>query len=448
MDAAAGAGAGVVHARLRGDAHDVHLGHRHRRVAGRAVAEPAALAGLALAGSLLLLAPFYADLPFWFLRLGDVLARRPEAFVFYQFAQAAICFAAMFLPTVILGMTLPLATRAATAELARTGRSVGLGFSVNTGGTVLGAALTGLWLMPWLGLARTLALGVAINFALALLILLRHRAWIRRATLVGAPALAIGLVLLAGAALDDHWQRTLTRGWWRGAVRFERLADYRAASRAAELLYHRDGASATVTVEKWLREGKPEISLRVNGKVDASSGGDVPTQLLSGHLPMLLHPDPQEACVVGIGSGMTGGAILVHPGVRRLDTVEISPEVAHVARAYFGEYNGRSLEDPRTQVIDDAKSFLRVSGRQYDVIISEPSNPWMAGVSGVFSLEFYEQCRASLKPGGLMTQWVQVYETSDEALKTVLATFASVFPYFTVWQTLPGDLILIGAPEP
>lgn len=404
---------------------------------------------LALAGSLLLLAPFYADLPFWFLRLGDVLARRPEAFVFYQFAQAAICFAAMFLPTVILGMTLPLATRAATAELARTGRSVGLVFSVNTVGTVLGAALTGLWLMPWLGLARTLALGVAINFALALVILLRHRAWIRRAALAGAPALALALVLLAGAALDDTWQRTLTRGWWRGAVRFERLADYRAASRAAELVYHRDGASATVTVERWLREGKPEISLRVNGKVDASSGGDVPTQLLSGHLPMLLHPGPEEVCVVGIGSGMTGGAILVHPGVRRLDTVEISPEVAHVARVHFGEYNGRSLEDPRTQVvIDDAKSFLRVSGRRYDVIISEPSNPWMAGVSGVFSLEFYEQCRASLKPGGLMTQWVQVYETSDEALKTVLATFSSVFPYFTVWQTLPGDLILIGAPEP
>ncbi|MFN0066427.1 MAG: fused MFS/spermidine synthase [Limisphaerales bacterium] len=404
---------------------------------------------LALAGSLLLLAPWYADLPYWFLRLGEVIARRPEAFAFYQLAQAVICFAVMFIPTVVLGMTLPLATRAATAELSRTGRSVGLVFSVNTIGTVLGAALTGLWLMPAMGLARTLALGVAVNFALALVVLLRRRTWIRRAALVGAPALAAALVVLAGAALDDNWRRAFPRGWWRGPVRFETLADYHAAMRALDLVYYRDGASSTVTVERWEHKGEPVLSLRVNGKVDASTAGDLPTQLLSGHIPMLLHPGAAEVCVVGIGSGMTGGSILAHPEVRRLDAVEISPEVAHVARTILGEFNRHALDDPRTEVVlDDAKSFLKASGRRYDVIISEPSNPWMAGVSGVFSLEFYEQCRASLNPGGLMTQWVQVYETSDTALQTVLATFSSIFPYFTIWQTLPGDLILVGAPEP
>lgn len=404
---------------------------------------------LALASSLLLLAPWYADLPFWFSRLGEVIARRPEAFPFYQAAQAAICFAVMFIPTVVLGMTLPLASRAATAELARTGRSVGQVFSVNTIGTVLGAALTGLWLMPALGMARTLALGVAVNFALALVVLLRHRTWIRRAALAGAPVLAVALVLLAGTALDDSWRQAFPRGWWRAPVRFENLADYRAANRAFNLVYYRDGASATVTVDRWEDGSRSELSLRVNGKVDASTAGDLPTQLLSGHIPMLLHPGAQEVCVVGIGSGMTGGSILTHPEVRRLDAVEISPEVAHVARTILGEFNRHSLDDPRTEVVlDDAKSFLKASGRQYDVIISEPSNPWMAGVSGVFSLEFYQQCRASLKPGGLMAQWVQVYETSDAALQTVLATFSSVFPYFTVWQTLPGDLILVGAPEP
>jgi hypothetical protein len=164
---------------------------------------------------------------------------------------------------------------------------------------------------------------------------------------------------------------------------------------------------------------------------------------------MLLHTNVADACVVGIGSGMTCGAILAHPEVRRLDAVEISPEVARCARVEMGPANLHALDDPRTTVVlDDAKSFLRASGRRYDVIISEPSNPWMAGVSGVFSLEFYEQCRASLKPGGVMTQWVQVYETSDAALRTVLATFTAVFPHFTIWQTLPGDLILVGAPEP
>lgn len=135
--------------------------------------------------------------------------------------------------------------------------------------------------------------------------------------------------------------------------------------------------------------------------------------------------------------------------MQRVDAVEISPEVRDVAATLFAPYNEGALSNPRVEVVlDDAKSFLKTSGRTYDVIISEPSNPWMAGVAGVFSLEFYETCRDSLKPGGVMAQWVHIYESNDAALGTVLSTFTSVFPFLTIWQTLPGDLVLLGSTAP
>ncbi|MGE4181516.1 MAG: fused MFS/spermidine synthase [Limisphaerales bacterium] len=408
-------------------------------------------AELALAGFLLVSMFFYHLLPYGFYRLGLVLARSPENHVVYQFLQFLVCFAVMFVPALCLGMTLPLASRVATSELARTGRSVGVVFSVNTLGTVLGAALSGLLLLPWLGLASTLALGVALNLAIALVVLLRRSKVLRRLSLATTPALVLGLVAFAGSTLDPTWDNAFAQGLWR--IRDDRLTlrNYQDRVRTLDLRYHRDGAGSTVAVAA--TRGNPDapvhIDLRVNGKTDASSGGDLSTQLLSGHIPMLLHHLVEDALVVGIGSGITCGAILTHPEVERLDIVEISPEVYEAARIHFAPYNNGALDHPKARVvIDDAKSFLATANRRYDVIVTEPSNPWMAGVSGVFSLEYYESCLATLKPGGIIAQWVQVYETNDEAIRTVLATFGSVFPHFSVWQTLPGDLLLVGSAQP
>jgi len=145
---------------------------------------------------------------------------------------------------------------------------------------------------------------------------------------------------------------------------------------------------------------------------------------------------------------MTCGAVMRHPTIQQLDAVEISPEVVEGARL-FEPFNDRVLDNPRVRlVIEDAKSFMLMTDQKYDIIISEPSNPWMAGVSGVFSREYYETCRNHLLPDGLMAQWVQVYETSDDALQTVLATYTSIFPYLSVWQGSLGDLILVGSTQP
>lgn len=408
-------------------------------------------AELALALTLLVSMFFYHYLPYGFARLGHVLVRDAANHGLYQFFQFLVCFAVMFVPALCLGMTLPLASRVATAEVSRTGRSVGLVFSVNTVGTVLGAALTGLVLLPWLGLAKTFALGVGLNLVIALSVLLRGVPTARRFLPAAVPVVLAALVGLVHVTLAKRWERAFAAGLWRLPNPPETLAAYRTYIDTMNVLYHRDGAGSTVVVNTWTNpvSGKVELSLRVNGKADATTRGDLPTQLLLAHLPLLLKPETKDVMVVGLGSGMTCGSVLVHPGVERVDVAEISPEVQEVARTHFAPHNGKALSDPRVTVhLDDAKSFLNTSGRSFDTIISEPSNPWMAGVAGVFSLEFYDVCRQHLTDEGLMVQWVQIYESDDDTFRTVLATFASAFPFFTVWQTLPGDLVLIGSRKP
>jgi predicted membrane-bound spermidine synthase len=405
-------------------------------------------AEVALALAVCLSMFLYAYLPFWFARLASFIVRTDQAYPLVELAQGGLCFAVMFIPTVCLGMTLPLASRVATAEVQRTGRSVGRVFAVNTLGTVLGAALTGVWVLPALGLARTFALGVALNAAIGLAILLRGQARVRPP--FRALALAGGAVglALAGQSLDSTWQRAFALGLFRYPKPPQSRADYWDLVRNTDVAYHRDGAGSTVAVLRCRKQRREDLSLMVNGKPEASSAGDMPTQLLSGHLPLLLQPTARQVLVVGLGSGVTCGAVLRHPTVERLEVVEISPEVVAAARR-FGPYNDQALDNPRLHlVVEDAKTYLQTARRTYDLIISEPSNPWMAGVASVFSREFYEDCRARLRPEGLMVQWVQLYETSDAAFDIMLRTFGAVFPSFGAWEGAAGDMLLIGSNQP
>ncbi len=388
----------------------------------------------------------YEYLPYGFMKLGSLLARRDAAYPLYEFMQALICFTVMLVPTICLGMTLPLASRAATRELRGAGSALGGIYAINTVGAVLGAALTGLWLMPSLGLARTFALGVSANFLLAVLILGRNLRVPRPLTGVIATIVLAGLVWWAGAQFR-RWPQTFMLGLWRhdGSLTWP---EWKVMVNSVNLKFYRDGAGSTVSVHGFTDgKGQENLALRVNGKTDATTTGDMPTQLLLGHLPMLLHPESKRALVIGLGSGATCGAVALHPTIQRLDAVEISPDVARAARL-FSPHNHAVLDDARFHlVVDDAKSYLQITTNCYDVIVSEPSNPWMAGVAGVFTREFYESCRERLQPGGLMTQWVHFYETTDEALDIVLQTFACVFPHASVWR-IKADLLLVGSAEP
>jgi spermidine synthase len=208
------------------------------------------------------------------------------------------------------------------------------------------------------------------------------------------------------------------------------------------LLYYRDGLSATVSVHANSR-GR---FLRINGKTDASTG-DMPTQLMAGHLPLLLHPAPQDVFVLGLASGATAGAVLQHP-VRRLDVVEIEPAMVEAA-AFFAPENREALRDPRLRLhIADARQFLLATPRQYDVIVAEPSNPWIGGIATLFTKEFFTLARSRLRPGGIMLQWVHGYALAPEDMRMVVRTFREVFPFATLWGPTGADYLLVGTGRP
>ena len=362
---------------------------------------------LAVGGTTMVAMLFYDYVPYLFLQLTQMLAREDSNYLLYQLIQSGICLLVMIIPTICLGMTLPLVSRIATRRINETGRSVGIVFSVNTLGTVLGTIATGFLLMPKLGLATTFALGNACNVALGICVLHRNR-WRnkRSATL---PILLIAssvLVVYVGRVLDTSWQQVFSAGHWRWRGIPKSYGEFEFNVTEDRIPYYRDGAGSSVAIRisDWAGGGT-NVTLRVNGKPDASTDADMATQVLSAQIPSLLHPDPKKVLIVGLGSGVTAGSVLQHTGVEELTVVEMSPEVIEAGR-FFAHANHDVLSNPRMRLVyEDAKSFLRSNPDKYDIIISEPSNPWMAGIAGVFSLEFFEACRARLRPGGIMVQW-------------------------------------------
>jgi spermidine synthase len=217
---------------------------------------------------------------------------------------------------------------------------------------------------------------------------------------------------------------------------------FRSALAGERLLFYRDGIGATVSVHENAR-GR---YLRINGKTDASTG-DMETQLMLGHLPLLLHPDARDVLVIGLGSGVTAGAVLRHP-VRHLDVIEIEPAVAQAA-ALFARENGDPLNDPRARLwIADARQFLQAAPARYDAIISEPSNPWIGGIATLFTREFFALVRSRLKPGGVAVQWVHGYSLAPADLRMIARTFGTAFPAATLWGPNGGDYLLVGAAGP
>jgi spermidine synthase len=219
---------------------------------------------------------------------------------------------------------------------------------------------------------------------------------------------------------------------------------FREEAAARQLLFYREGINSTVAVERTERM----TSLRVDGKVDASNGADMATQLMLGHLPLLLHPNPERVLIIGLGSGVTAGAVAQHPVVQGIDVVELEPAVV-AASNYFVAENRNVLRDPRVQlVVGDGRNYILASEKRYDVISSEPSNPWMAGVANLFSREFYQLARGRLADDGIMIQWVQGYSIFPGDLKMIVKTFRQSFPHATLWRTLRGDYLLVGTPSP
>lgn len=418
---------------------------------GRSPGEDLRLFALAQGGvalSMLVQLPFYDRLPWEFGRLMGLLQAVEAPFWAYQALCFSVCFALMLVPTFFSGLCLPIASRLAVSGMRGLGRSIGGVFALNTLGTILGAAATGLLLLPLLGVQGTFLLGVGLSAANGVLLWARTEPapLTRRLAAAGAAAAAFALA----AALAGGWDAlALNVGAFRKAARGN-IPDFRTLKQhfaSFKVLYHKDGGNGTVLVH----ERKGGLHLVINGKADASTGSDMRTQILLAQVPLLLAPEPRagplRVLVIGLGSGITAGSALSHEGVE-VDVVEISPEVAEAA-VLFSAFNRRALEDPRLKLhVADAKTFLRLTRRKYHVIISEPSNPWVAGMGGLFTQEHFEAARDALEPGGLMVQWFHLYETDDAVVRLILRTFTSVFPHASVWNLHRTDVMLIGGAEP
>jgi predicted membrane-bound spermidine synthase len=397
--------------------------------------------------SMLVTLPFYALIPYEFWKVASYLSRSDATYPIYLAIQFLFCFILMIIPTIFLGMSLPIATRIASRGINVLGKSVGNVFAVNTLGTVIGSLLAGLILIPLIGVKHTIEVGIGCNLFNVILILFFTNAVPRR------KAFAVLSVLVVAVTM----YLVLVPNWNRGAMLFgvfrrihsnlQLPANYsefeRIIRNANEILYYKEGTSATVGVT----ESGGQRVLVVNGKPDASSKGDLPTQLLCGQLPCLLHKNPQNVLVVGLGSGVTVGSVLTHP-IKRVDCVEIAPEIVE-ASSLFNEVNRRPFDDPRTNLfIEDALAYLKLTPRMYDVIINEPTNPWIAGVGNLFTTEFFVACKRRMNPGGCMVQWFHLYEMNDELFKMIVRTFQSSFKYVSIWQPLTADVIMIGSEQP
>jgi spermidine synthase len=356
--------------------------------------------------------------------------------------------ATILVPTLAMGAIFPLVTEVLHRGAAPPGRAVGSTYAANTWGTIVGSFAAGFVLVPWIGMRATIAVSAGLSALVGL-------AWLApalRAGRAGAAleaAFALAGVALLVAAAPGFDPAILTSGpYLYGRALAERMPAggsleeiARAWSRAlGELVEWREGASGVVS----LRRRGSKLSLQMGGKSDAYSYAS--TQNLIAHLPLLLQGGARDVLVIGLGSASTLGSALTHP-VERVDAVEISPEVLDFARRYFAPYNGGALDDPRARVrIGDGRNHLRHSGRDYDVIVSQPSNPWISGSAALFTREFFQELRAHLRPGGIACVWFVATDEEGRALRSILRTFSEAFEHAYLFESLLlGEYLLIGA---
>jgi spermidine synthase len=354
--------------------------------------------------------------------------------------------AAVVLPAcLVMGALFPVTVRAvcdSAGEESTPEANVGRLYVMNTFGGIAGSLAAGFLMIPEIGVWKTLLGASLASGALALIALLlaSQLGWMLRT------ALAAGLLTasIALAVTAPSWDAALfNHGLYREAYTTRKLELDRA--RQEQLVYFDEGINSPVAV---FNIGG-EATLRVAGKVDASTiPADFTTQLFVGHLPVMFNENPSRVAVIGYGSGMSAMAALTHPEVQSLDILEIERGVIK-ASPYFDCINLNSLGDPRTHVVlDDARVYLTHTDKTYDVITSEPSNPWMAGMSNLFTTDFYGIVRERLSPNGVFGQWIQTYELSEETFKVILASIHDVFPHLVVFRPVVGDVVVLASERP
>jgi spermidine synthase len=366
-----------------------------------------------------------------------------ENFTLYLGFIFLLCFGLMFLPTFLLGAVFPLVATTWAKRTSSVGRGIGTAYAANSVGTILGSLTGGLLILPLLGIHGSTFLAAGASLAAGGIFWLRRPLQSAKRNLLNIGGV-VAVVAMVGV-LVPKWDKTvMTSGVFYHTSWFTEHDNWQEAVRTRNLLYYKEGVDAVVCVT----ELDGDRILHINGKPDGSNGEDLSTQILLVQIPMLLHPAPRKAVVIGLGTGTTSGGAVAHESLQSLDVVEISEEVVEASQ-FFKDINRGVLDDPRTTLnVADARNFMLTAGDSYDVIVSEPSNPWISGVANMFTREFFELAKSRLADGGIMSQWIHCYNMAEEDLRGIIRTYQSVFANVTMWIPARGDLILIGSEKP
>jgi len=423
---------------------------RFRVVRGADPTRPIAWFGLAqiiIGITALLVTVSLRDIPANSIRLQDLLLRTGiGSFGARTWASFALAFLSMVVPAFFMGAAFPIAGEVQARSGRSVGRAVGEVLAFNTVGAILGAGVSGFGMIYLFGIERSLQMLAVINVGLGLLVLcrLRRQPWLSTAVMAGTlGAVAFLAVNQTAVRLWDMKYFAVFRNNQPEAFRTSAMV--REAVENTDVLYYAEGIESIVSAIK-VKGG--EQSFITNGRIEASTHLQAQQcQLTLGHLPMLLARDPRRVLVVGLGSGMTLGATSVHPGVEGLTLVEIEPKVIGVART-FAAYNHRVLDNPKLRIVfNDGRNFLLTTPEKFDVITADPIHPWFRGAGYLYTAEYFTLAAEHLRPGGVIAQWLPIYELTPRDLQSVVRTFREQFRYTLVWLT-HYDAELVGSNEP
>ena len=324
------------------------------------------------------------------------------------------------------GASFPLSLAAAATRGQDAGQLVGGIYAANTIGAITGAVGFSLFVIPWLGTQHAQQILIVISSIAALLLLPR-----------ALQAMALAALLLFTVSPVPP-----------SLIAYGRNLPMTLSQRsAASIIYSGEGISSSVAVSDTSNGFR---NFHVSGKIEASTEPeDMRLQRMLGHLPALLHQRPLSVLVVGFGAGVTAGSFVTHPTVERIVICEIEPMIPKMVGPYFAQQNYNLLEDPRVQIVyDDARHYLLTTEEKFDVITSDPIHPWVKGAAALYTQEYFELVRRHLNPGGIVSQWVPLYQSTAEVVKSEFATFFGVFPGGTVWTNNQGgmgfDIVLLG----
>ncbi len=419
---------------------------RSSRAGGRRRVAALGIVEIGMGAAALTATALMARLPEQAIWLQGVLAGESAAgSAARNWATALIASAHILVPAFLSGAAFPLAAGIVAAGRRRVGAGIGDASAYNTVGAIIGSAVSGYFLLQVYGIERSLLLLGTLNVGMGAVLVCGTVG--RRAARIAAIAAAAVVVLLAtGAGGHLLWdpryfaifannQREL----------FESRARIARGLEIVDILYYHEGINETISVVRPLGGDQAFI---VNGRSEATTvSADAQCQRALGHVPMLLHPDPRRVFVLGAGSGMTLGAVTRHPEAQSVTLAEIEPHVLPATRT-FGDWNHRALDDPRVRVVfNDGRNFLATTNERFDVITADPIHPWSGGAAYLYTTEYFRLAASRLRPGGIVAQWLPLYELTPRDVGTVVRTFTENFAHVLVWVTW-WDAELIGSNEP